>query len=241
MSVFRFKQFELRQDKCAMKIGTDGVLLGAWANIAQASSILDIGTGTGVLALMAAQRHLTASIHALEINPAAQEQAQNNFAQSPWKERLQLLPYSLQDYLSLTPSIRYESLICNPPYYPSEQNSFIQKEARRQARSTATLDFSTLLSAAQALLTPFGNFSLILPTQEAQQFLEIAAVQEWWVAQEVAVIPRAGKASNRVLLELKRQPCKKVTKTLTLRPEKGSKRKYTTDFDALHRNFLLFL
>ncbi|MGH1335967.1 MAG: tRNA1(Val) (adenine(37)-N6)-methyltransferase [Aureispira sp.] len=224
-----------------MKIGTDGVLLGAWANIAQASSILDIGTGTGVLALMAAQRQPTAMIHALEINAAAQEQAHNNFAQSPWKERLQLLPYSIQDYLLSTPSILYDSLICNPPYYPSEQNSFIQKEARRQARSTVTLDFTTLLTAAKTLLAPDGNFSLILPTQEAQQFLTIAIKQGWWIAQEIAVIPREGKASNRVLLELKQKSCTKISQTLTLRPQKGDKSKYSAAFEVLHRDFLLFL
>ena len=86
MSTFRFKQFKIEQDKCAMKIGTDGVLLGAWADVAQASSILDIGTGTGILALMAAQRHSTALIHAVELETDAYQQAKDNVAESPWKD-----------------------------------------------------------------------------------------------------------------------------------------------------------
>lgn len=241
MSIFRFKQFELRQDKCAMKIGTDGVLLGAWANIAQASSILDIGTGTGVLALMAAQRNPTAFIDAVEINKAAQEQAQENFAQSPWNHRLQLYPYALQPFINKIPKAPYDSIVCNPPYYPSEHNTHITKAARRQARSTVTLDFKQLLEAAQNLLAPSGNFSLILPQQEAKEFVALAKRESWWVAQEVAVIPRVGKASNRVLLELKRQECLLVASELTLRPEQSSTQKYTTAFNDLHRDFLLFL
>lgn len=241
MSVFRFKQFELKQDKCAMKIGTDGVLLGAWANIAQASSILDIGTGTGVLALMAAQRNPKASIHGVEINPDAQEQAQENFAQSPWKERLQLFPLSIQDYCSHYPTKSYDSLLCNPPYYPAAHHTPIQQKARSQARSTVSLDFFTLLKHAKALLSPTGNFSLILPQKEGQHFLDMASSTGWWIAQEVAVVPRAGKESNRVLLELKKQPCTKVSSTLVLRPQQTDGKQYTPIFEELHQDFLLFL
>lgn len=241
MSVFRFKQFEVRQDKCAMKIGTDGVLLGAWANIAQASSILDIGTGTGVLALMAAQRNLEAIVHAVEIHPAAQEQAQENFAQSPWKERLQLFPLALQNYFLQYPNSTYDSILCNPPYYPAAHHTPIQEKARSQARSTVSLDFGTLLTQAKALLSPSGNFSLILPQKEAQEFLALATATGWWIAQEVAVVPRTGKPSNRVLLELKQQACSKVSSTLILRPQQAAPKQYTPAFEVLHRDFLLFL
>ncbi len=224
-----------------MKIGTDGVLLGAWANIAQASSILDIGTGTGLLALMAAQRNTKALIDAVEIDTDAQNQAKHNFGQSPWTNRLTLFPYALQDYLHHSPPHHYDSIICNPPYYPQDKHSFIQDQARRQARSTISLDFSTLLRAAQQLLKPSGNFSLILPQQEAVIFLEVAQTQNWWLAQKVAVIPRAGKNSNRVLLELKQQYCTCIESSITLRPPQNSNKKYTADFEKLHRDFLLFL
>lgn len=224
-----------------MKIGTDGVLLGAWANIAQASSILDIGTGTGLLALMAAQRNTKALIDAVEIDPDAQNQAKNNFEQSPWANRLQLFPYALQDYLQQKVPHYYDSIICNPPYYPQNSHSFIQDKARRQARSTISLDFSTLLNAAQQLLKPSGNFSLILPQLEADRFLKIAQTQNWWLLQKVAVIPRAGKNSNRVLLELKQQYCKCVESSIILRSPKNSSKIYTAAFEKLHRDFLLFL
>ncbi len=224
-----------------MKIGTDGVLLGAWANIAQASSILDIGTGTGLLALMAAQRHSTATITAVELDPAAQKQAQANFEQSPWSTRLQLVAHSLQAYAQQAPAKLYDSLLCNPPYYPIEQNTFIASTARRQARSSSDLDFVTLLEIAAQLLAPEGNFSLILPQQEAQQFWRAASERDWHLAQQVAVIPRAGKASNRCLLELKRLPCSTSVQELTLRPAQGTNKQYTPAFEALHRDFLLFL
>jgi tRNA1Val (adenine37-N6)-methyltransferase len=241
MSTFRFKQFELQQDKCAMKIGTDGVLLGAWANIVQASSILDIGTGTGVLALMAAQRNAEALIDAVEINPAAQLQAQANFAKSPWSTRLRLHPCSLQDYSLQHPLPIYDSIICNPPYYPSGRHSSIAQKARRQARSTVDLEFDALLKATVLLLAPMGNLSLILPTSEAQEFWKLAQKQSWYLAQQVAVVPRVGKASNRTLLELKRQPCQTVQQTLILRPKQQKSGRYTAAFEALHRDFLLFL
>lgn len=224
-----------------MKIGTDGVLLGAWANIVQASSILDIGTGTGLLALMAAQRNTQALIDAVEIDTNAQYQATSNFEQSPWSNRLKLFPCAIQDYLDQATPHYYDSIICNPPYYPQDRHSFIQDKARQQARSTISLDFTTLLDAVQQLLKPSGNFSLILPQQEASIFLEAALTKNWWIAQKVAVIPRVGKNSNRVLLELKQQYCKCVESSITLRPPQNSSKRYTADFEKLHYDFLLFL
>ena len=241
MSRFQFKHFELEQDNCAMKIGTDGVLLGAWAAIAQASSILDIGTGTGVLALMAAQRNPTAVVHAVEINFEAQQQAKANFERSPWAERLSLLPYAVQDYAAQQAHLLYDSLLCNPPYYPAEKNSTITNKARRQARSTVNLDFATLLDNAQQLLKTGGNFSLILPHQEAQYFLTLAESKDWFIATKVAVYPRVGKATNRTLLCLQRTPCTTQVQELFLRPINGGRQEYTADFEALHRDFLLFL
>lgn len=241
MSVFQFKQFEINQDKCAMKIGTDGVLLGAWANIAQASSILDIGTGTGVLALMAAQRNLYAKIDAVEIEPQAYEQATQNLANSKWTKRLQIFHQPIQDYAANQPTTLYDSIISNPPYFRVEASSTILNPARQQARSTASLSFDVLLDAVLQLLHPTGNFSLILPVQEGNYFIELASQKGFFVKRYIEVIPRAGKISNRLLIELVLAPTSCLKDNLTLRTSEKKQQNYSHEFIELHKDFLLFL
>ena len=244
MAIFRFKQFAVQQDRCAMKLGTDGVLLGAWADVAQASSILDIGTGTGVLALMAAQRNAKAKIHAIELDAAAAAQAKENCENSPWADRLLVLHQSLQTYTAAPVCAAYDVILSNPPYYPNQQHSAIQDPARALARQTQQLDFSTLLQGAGQLLSASGRFSLILPIQEGQQFIALAKQQDWYLKRYTAVVSRQGKAPNRCLIELVRASCALSEDTLVLRqagPTSSPQKAYTKAFRQLHQDFLLFL
>lgn len=239
MSTFRFKQFEIQQDKCAMKIGTDGVLLGAWADIAQASSILDIGTGTGVLALMSAQRNPNAIIHALEIDPDAFCQASINLKNSPWQKRLTILHQSIQKY-SQHPLIPvFDSIISNPPYFKIETGTLIKDAARRQARSTDALTFTALLDCVQLILHPLGNFSVILPIHEGKEFMQLAIQKNFHIKRRIEVIPREGKTSNRFLIELVLYHTPTEKETLTIRTIEKGNHNYTSIFKQLHKDFLL--
>lgn len=239
MSTFRFKKFEIQQDKCAMKIGTDGVLLGAWANIVQASSILDIGTGTGVLALMSAQRNLNAFIHALEIDPNAFYQARDNINNSPWKDRLTILHQSIQAYSKHPIQPMFDSIISNPPYFKIEAGTRIENTPRRQARSTDSLTFNILLNCIQLILHPLGNFSLILPIQEGKEFMQLALHKGFHIKRCVEVIPREGKTSNRFLIELVLYQTPIEEATLTIRTIEKGNHNYTSIFKQLHKDFLL--
>lgn len=113
-SYFQFKQFIVRQEKCAMKVGTDGVLLGAWADIRDKKHILDIGTGSGLIALMAAQRNPKTKIHAIEIDPEAYSQAKENITSSPWADRIELFLGAIQQF---SPENGYDAILCNPPFF----------------------------------------------------------------------------------------------------------------------------
>lgn len=239
MSGFRFKQFEIQQDKCAMKIGTDGVLLGAWADVVQASSILDIGTGTGVLALMSAQRNPKALVHALEIDQNAFYQANDNIQNSPWRNRLTVLHQSVQVYAQCPEITFFDSIISNPPYFKIENNTLISDTARRLARSTDALTFNILLDCVKTLLQPLGNFSVILPTQEGKEFMQLAKQRNFYVKKITEVIPREGKTSNRLLIELVLYKTPIEEKTLTIRTAEKKNQCYTTEFKKLHKDFLL--
>lgn len=239
MSTFRFKKFEIQQDRCAMKIGTDGVLLGAWANIVQASSILDIGTGTGVLALMSAQRNPKALIHALEIDQDAFYQASDNLKNSPWQDRLTISHQSIQDYTKHSQTPIFDCIISNPPYFKIETGTLIQNTARRQARSTDALTFTTLLDCVQIILHPLGSFSVILPIQEGQEFMQLALQKSFYVKRCVKVVPREGKISNRFLIELVLYNTPIEEDTLIIRTIEKGNHNYTSKFKQLHKEFLL--
>jgi len=169
---FQFKEFTILQDKCAMKVGTDGVLLGAWTAIAPGvESILDIGTGTGLLALQMAQRSGADIIDAVEIEGNAFEQAVENFENSIWSDRLFCYHASLQEFVQEMDE-KYDLIISNPPYFkPASQE--IKKE-RAMARHHKNLSFQELLAASSKLLSDEGSCAFIIPYAEEQHFLQLA-------------------------------------------------------------------
>jgi tRNA1Val (adenine37-N6)-methyltransferase len=172
MSKFQFKQFFLEQDRCAMKIGTDGVLLGAWTPIENNPfSILDIGAGTGIIALMLAQRSGAQQIDALEIDEEAYEQATDNFENSPWNDRLFCFHAGLDEFVE-EPEDEYDLIVSNPPFYSEDYKS--ENEQRDLARFQDAMPFEDLVEAAALLLSENGIFSVIIPFKEEEKFLALA-------------------------------------------------------------------
>lgn len=178
---FQFKEFKIEQDRCAMKIGTDGVLLGAWASLEQKpDSILDIGTGTGLIALMLAQRSPALLIDALEIDEDAYEQAVDNFEQSPWGDRLFCYHAAFDEFVEeMQDEDKYELIISNPPFYepplapPMGEDSI--SNARKNARFYDALPFSELVEGVSKLLHPNGEFNAIIPHKEESNFISLAS------------------------------------------------------------------
>ena len=174
--MFSFKQFSIQQDRCAMKIGTDGVLLGAWTPIENNPlSILDVGTGTGVIALMLAQRSHAEQIDALEIDEEAYEQSVDNFENSPWSDRLFCFHAGLDEFVE-EPEDEYDLIVSNPPFYTDEYKS--ENEQRDLARFADAMPFEDLIEAADLLLSENGIFAVIIPFKEEENFLALAAAFE---------------------------------------------------------------
>jgi tRNA1Val (adenine37-N6)-methyltransferase len=175
--MFQFKQFSIQQDKTAMKVGTDGVLLGAWAPIDNDPySILDIGAGTGLIALMLAQRTDAGQIEALEINNEAFEQCVGNFEDSPWNDRLFCFHASLDDFMEEIEDEEYDLIICNPPFYTENVSS--GDDARDHARQNNAMPFSDLIEAAALLLSEEGIFCVIIPYKEEENFAALVRENE---------------------------------------------------------------
>ena len=170
--MFSFKQFSIQQDRCAMKIGTDGVLLGAWAPIQNNPfSILDIGTGTGIIALMLAQRSSAEQIDAVEIDEDAYEQATDNFENSPWNDRLFCFHAGIDEFVE-EPEDEYDLIVSNPPFYSEDYKS--SNDQRDLARFQDAMPFEDLIEAAALLLSENGIFSVIIPFKEEEVFLALA-------------------------------------------------------------------
>jgi len=237
MSLFRFKQFSVAQERCAMKIGTDSTLLGAWAKIEDASHILDIGTGSGVLALMSAQRNQVAMIQAVEYEAQAFLQAQENISNSPWTNRIQLYHQAIQDFDS---EQYFDAIISNPPFYPIDSHLQSSDPNRKLARSTQSLGFKALLEAVARLLCPInGIFSIILPIEIMPTFITMAEDQGLKLYAKTTVIPRTEKAANRVLMAFSIQKRPYQTDTISIRKEGSEHHNYTEEFRTLLKDFLI--
>jgi tRNA1Val (adenine37-N6)-methyltransferase len=196
---FKFKQFSIYQDRCAMKVGTDGVALGAWAPVTDVRRILDIGTGTGLVALMLAQRSAPdCQIVAVELDEAAAVQAAENVQGSPWSQRVRVQQGSIQQFEDEP----FDLIVSNPPYFRHGQS--FSSSSRQQARHTSTLTHDELLSHALRLLSPAGHIALILPVSEAEFVMALAAEKRLHVVCCQRLIPKPGKVPNRFLLLLSR-------------------------------------
>ncbi|MDR1415735.1 MAG: methyltransferase [Odoribacteraceae bacterium] len=230
---FNFKQFTIHQERCAMKVGTDGVLLGAWADLDGASRVLDVGSGSGLIALMAAQRAPEAIVHALEIDGEARAQAGENIAGSPWADRVALPG---EDVRRFQPPFPYDTLLCNPPFFIRSTRSRLP--GRSIARHCLTLTHEELLESAARLLTARGTLQVVLPVPEAERFTRLAATGGWHVNRLARVLPNPGKDPKRLLLTLSREEKSTIEETIIIEIARHA---YHESFVALVRDFYLNL
>lgn len=229
---FRFKKFTVFHDRCAMKVGTDGVLLGAWANITNTQEILDIGTGTGLIALMLAQRSI-AQIDAVEIDLDAYNQARKNINNSPWSNRIQLYHNSIQNYAINCPK-RYDLLISNPPFFTNASKAAI--EARTIARHSDSLDQNDLLQIAEKLLFEDGRLAIIYPTEPADFFQEKAEKFGFNCQRKLYVKSTLGSPIKRILLEFSKSQLKYQENILVIETARHT---YSPEFVDLIKDFYL--
>lgn len=194
---FQFKQFAIRHDRCAMKVGTDGVLLGAWADADGATDILDVGTGSGLIALMMAQRFPEARIVGIEIDPDAAAQAAENVAASPWTDRIEIVNADFNDY---SPARRFQHIVCNPPYFIG---SLLNPDPGRSvARHAGLLSYDSLLTNSVRLLDGRGMVSLIYPTSADDVVGFEALTNIMLPVRRTLVFTKEGKPCSRILLTL---------------------------------------
>ncbi|MDX2000872.1 MAG: methyltransferase [Chitinophagales bacterium] len=229
--VFRFKQFAVKQANSAMKIGTDGILLGAWAELGAAATILDIGTGTGVVALMLAQRSKQTRIDAIEIEAAAAKEASDNFAASPWADRLGAYHTSLQDY---HPPNNYDLIVSNPPYFQQPLNKKLTE--RGLARHWASLTFGELMGNCMRLFSPNASLAIIIPAQEFAKVQLLALEHGLHLYRKTNVLPTPNTAPKRCLLQYSRQMLPHLEDNLVIEWERHQ---YTPAYQALTRDFYL--
>jgi tRNA1Val (adenine37-N6)-methyltransferase len=235
---FHFKQFVIQQDQCAMKVGTDGVLLGAWCDSVDAKTILDIGTGTGVIAIMQAQRNENAEIIALEIDDKAAQQATLNFQRCKWSERLTAFHCSIQDFATKSTS-KFDHIISNPPFYNSDSFTKANGNERIMARNTETLNYSELVKGVQLLLAETGKFSVIIPISELGKLLMETKSLELYLTRKTLVQPTKEKAAHRVLLEFSKMNSKLEEQVLVI--QKGQRNEFTEEYIELTKDFYIIL
>lgn len=227
---FEFKEFRIEQHKAAMKVGTDGVLLGAWASVNNAQRILDVGTGTGLIALMLAQRS-NAMIDAVEIDESACEEAKFNFEQSKWSDRLKVFQTDFQLFADLLCE-PYDLIVSNPPFFVNSLKT--SNAALAVARHNDMLSFNQLVFGARKLLNSTGRLCVIIPFGSCVEFRESARLAGFYLRKQTSIIPKSGKAPKRVLLEFTLQPGYPTINDLAVLDKNGD---YTDNYKKLTSPF----
>lgn len=234
MSGFQFKQFYLAQNNCAMKVGTDGVLLGSWADINQCKNILDVGTGTGLIALMLKQRsqklNITdVNISALEIDDAAFLQATENFNNSPWKN----IDIYHADFNGFKLDSKFDLVVSNPPYFVNSLKG--PDESRNTARHTCSLSFKTLIQQFCHLTHEHGRLALVLPSDALDEIKLLVKEFNLYMSKLVFVYTKKNKPAKRILIEISKM-------TITLEKSElfiHDNGDYSQDFISLTKDFYL--
>ena|SRR5688572_5488742 len=238
---FKFKQFTIHQDRCAMKVTTDACLFGGFAaneiqNQIQVKNILDIGTGTGLLALMLAQKNPDISIDALEIDKEAYEQADQNIAASPWAERIRALHVDVKDF---KPRSRYDVIISNPPFYENElKGDDLQKN---RAHHSDGLLLKELLSVIKENLDPAGSFYLLLPYKRNNEIKNLLLKNEFAISQMIFVRQSVKHDYFRLILEGRLRsgtPAETMIREISIC---NKQQKYTDEFIKLLHDYYLHL
>lgn len=235
-STFAFKKFSIKQDHCAMKVGTDAVLLGAWVKTYGVRKILDIGTGTGVIALMLAQKS-GARIDAIEIDAEAANEAAQNVSESPWPDRVRVIHTSLQDF-NPNHDEKYDLIVSNPPYFIDSLPP--SGSARTAARHAIHLPFEDLLNGVLRLLSREGKFCVILPVKEAEQFKMLAQPQGLFLNRLTRVKTTPEKTEKRWLMQFAYTAKPAVSdSTLILEKDKNVRHSYTEEYREMTKDYYI--
>ncbi len=231
-NIFHFKKFSVHHDRCAMKVGTDAVLLGAWVNVSDSRKILDVGTGSGVIALMLAQRTGEGPIiDAVELEEVDAAQAKENVSQSAWPEKISVHQSRLQEF---TPGRQYDLIISNPPYFV--KSLLPPSQERTKARHANDLTFEELIFHSLRLLSAKGRLAVILPFSEGNIFKSLAKAHHLYVIRETAFHSRKEKQQERWLLEFSRVDGPLISDRLILYDDNGDK---TKEYINLTKDFYL--
>lgn len=234
MKPFQFKQFTIEQDRCAMKIGTDGVLLGAWVSIKNNPfAVLDIGAGTGIIALQLAQRSNAEMIDALEIDENAFEQCVDNFENSAWSDRLFCYHASLEEFVEEVDD-KYDIIISNPPFYTEDFKT--ADESRDVARFNDALPFNELIDSASHLLSDKGVFAVIIPRKEEENFIKMASEVNLFPSRICRVRGNETSEEKRSLLEFSFEEKAAKLENIIL---ENSRHDYTEDYKNIVQEFYL--
>jgi len=235
MSTFKFKQFSVQQDRCAMKIGTDAVLLGAWCPIDNNPfSVLDIGAGTGILSLMLAQRSNAEQIDSIEIDEEAYEQCVENFENSTWSDRLFCFHAGLDEFVD-EPEDEYDIIISNPPFYSEDYKT--DSSQRDLARFQDALPFEDLIETTDLLLSENGIFAVIIPYKEEERFIDLCAEVELFPVKVTRVKGSHTTSIVRSLLAFKRYELSVLTADELV--IEINRHEYTDDYTNLTKDFYL--
>ena len=230
---FQFKQFKIEQDQCAMKVGTDGVLLGAWTDVEDSKDILDIGAGTGLISLMLAQRAPEALITGLEIDTTAANQATSNIQNSPFNDRIELINADIKSH---NLNSKYDLIVCNPPFFSTGTKS--PSETRNTARHDDYLSYALLLSKSASLLNKSGKLSVVIPLESLNDFQVLAKQNDLYLKRRCDVFPNHSKPSKRVLLEYICTKTEVKEEKLILEEQRHN---YTEEAKKLFKDFYLSL
>lgn len=218
-----------------MKVGTDAVLLGAWAGCGNPKNILDAGSGSGLIALMMAQRFPGARVLGIDIHPGSIQQAEMNFTASPWRDNLEIREISLQDFATI-PSNAFDLIVSNPPFFNA--SLLPPDESKKLAKHTESLSYDELVVSIASLLHEDGRFALILPYENKDNFDRLAAEQGLLLSRELAVIPVKGKDPNRYLSEWTWKQQFPIREELCIRT---NIKEYTEEYKKLTEDFYLAL
>ena len=230
---FKFKKFSIEDEKCTMKVGTDSVLFGAWVNPGNALSILDIGTGSGIIALMLAQRS-EALIDGIDIDEASVEQAKENVKKSKWGKRVSIVHCPVQKYFKMRAN-HYDLIVCNPPYFSDQLKS--PEKIRNIAKHSEYLSFDEIIVASKKLLKTYGRICLILPTAESNVFKEKALISNLYLTRIMTVRHHPNKEVKRVMMQFECLRKNRTEESISIYDNSGEK--FSKEYMELTKDYYL--
>ena len=223
---FHFKSFSLHHHRSTMKVGTDAVLLGIWADLNGVKTVLDVGAGCGIISLLLASR-TSLFVDAVELDHESSEEASRNFEDSPYSDRLKIFQSDINDFVP-PGNKKYDLIVSNPPFFINDLHS--KNPKKRMARHAQKLSYEQLLQDSKKLLNPEGKISVVLPYRESRLFLQMAISEGFFVEKKMLIFPVAGKEPNRINILLSQRSAGELTEKFIIRDEDGNFTRQYVDF-----------